>query len=255
MFDTKDLSQTTYKIDLGPFLRPGKSSFVSLYIFNKSHLIIVESVQGKALVYHPKTKKVNYFIQENLEWIRDLTIPHNSIFLKGVRFRVGKELSLFTFNLLTKKFKDFKIENGMLYLNRRILDGDRFIGISSKEGYPVLKLTHPLSKAELSSLHLVNQNLKIEFLELNKLTKFNSEQNSGFWSNIKTKFILFKESNNSQKWVYPKHPFMKYCSTPKEIDHIHYSQKEGILILCKDTRLMFFQISWSIVQYLGTYKL
>jgi hypothetical protein len=94
-----------------------------------------------------KTKKCSYVLPVNLEWVNNLTIPLNSEFLKGIQFRIKKELSLFSFSILLRRAKTFPIEEGMMCLKRNVLDGDRFLGVKSEGGYPVVELSHPLSKA------------------------------------------------------------------------------------------------------------
>jgi hypothetical protein len=47
---------------------------------------------------------------------------------------------------LLRRAKTVPIEEGMMCLKRNILDGDRFLGVKSEGGYPLVELTHPLSK-------------------------------------------------------------------------------------------------------------
>ncbi len=113
-------------------------------------------------------------------------------------------------------------------LKRNILDGDRFLGVKSEGGYPLVELTHPLSKEVFQSLHLVPKNLFVHYLET---------------------------QNKKQLWVNPEHPFKQPIPNIKKVDHIHYEQSENILIVASGNVLMFFETSWSNLKYLGSYIL
>jgi hypothetical protein len=142
---------------------------------------------------------------------------------------------------------------GMMYLQRKVLDGDRVLGIKSLQGYPVMSMTHPSTKAELRDFHMIDSNLKVGFLEANKNAEKNRQKhNMGLWGQFKAAFGA--EAKEVPK-IYQKHPFRHDLPKVKDVDFIHYDQAEGIAILCQQETLLFFQVTWSNIEFLGGFKM
>jgi hypothetical protein len=117
---------------------------------------------------------------------------------------------------MTRSSKFFPIREalGILFLKRMVLDGDRVLGIESL-GQPMITITHPASGANENSMHLIERNLKVDYLERVK--------DQGLWSNLMKKLTTGSFiSDTSENWVYHNHPFKDGAPTIKEIQLIHY---------------------------------
>jgi hypothetical protein len=111
-------------------------------------------------------------------------------------------MSLFSYDLVRKGHKAYHIEDGMLYIKKEILDGDRCLGVKSLEGYPEVILTHPVTKSDLHSYHLIPKNCELP-------------------AKVKSEISEYKKIVSSKKRV-KIHPFQSELPPIKDIDHIHY---------------------------------